>query len=68
MMTSEINKSVQQKTFERVAREQLDAFEAQERHMRAEERAARAGQLKLPIELSTRLRERKGSPHQSRRL
>jgi len=67
-MTSEINKSVQQNTFERVAREQFDAFEAQERHMRAEERAARAGQLKLPVELSTRLRERKESPHQGRRL
>ena len=47
------------RTFERIAREQFDAVEKRERAIRAEERAARAAQLKLPMHLSNRLRERK---------
>jgi hypothetical protein len=40
--------SVQERSFKRVAREQFDAFERQERLIRMEERRDRAAQLRLP--------------------
>ena len=58
-MTTDINKTIQESVFDRVAREQFDAAEKRERVIRAEERAARAAQLKLPVQLVTRHRERK---------
>ena len=58
-MTIKINTFDRESTFDRVAREQFDTFEGQERRIRSEERASRAAQLKLPMQLSTRLRKHK---------
>jgi hypothetical protein len=55
-MTTKTTDSAQERTFDRIAREQSDAFEDQERMIREEERAARAAQLNLPMQISTRLR------------
>lgn len=60
-MTTNINAADGERTFERVAQEQFDAFEKQEGRLRTEERAARAAQLKLPVQLSTRIREHRES-------
>jgi hypothetical protein len=43
----------------RIAHEQFDAFERQERLIRTEERAERATRLNLPVNLSNKLRELK---------
>jgi hypothetical protein len=43
----------------RIAREQFDTFERQERLIRTEERAERAARLNLPVNLSNKLRQRK---------
>ena len=56
-MSIRISKSDRERAFERIANEQFDAFEQQERVIRAQQREARAEQLRLPMQLATRLRE-----------
>jgi hypothetical protein len=51
-MTTKILQSAQERAFESLVREQLDAFERQERRIVAEERKERAAQLKLPLDRS----------------
>jgi hypothetical protein len=58
-MTTKTIDSGQERSFDSIAREQFDAFEDQERLIREEERAARAAQLNLPMQISTRLRAHK---------
>jgi len=58
-MTTKTIDSGQERTFDSIAREQFDAFEDQERLIREEERAARAAQRNLPMQISTRLRAHK---------
>ena len=57
-----IRKPAEERIFDRIAREQFDAFEEQERLIREEERADRAARLNLPIHVSTRLREYRIGP------
>jgi len=49
-MTSKTLQSAQERAFKSLVREQLDAFEKQERIIKTEERNERAAQLKLPID------------------
>jgi hypothetical protein len=53
-MTTKNSETVQETIFKRVAREQFDAFERQERLIRMEERRERAAQLRLPTSLKTK--------------
>ena len=55
-MTTKIIKPTEERIRDRIAREQFDAFEDQERQIKEEERAARAAQLDLPAQISIRLR------------
>ena len=52
-----IRKLAEERIFDRIAREQFDAFEEQERLIREDERAARAAKLNLPVQISIRLRK-----------
>jgi hypothetical protein len=48
-MTTQISGSAKEKAFDKVVREQFDAFEREERRLRMEERLERATKLRLPI-------------------
>ena len=52
-----IRKPAEERIFDRIAREQFDAFEEQERLIREDERAAIAAKLNLPIQISIRFRQ-----------
>jgi hypothetical protein len=52
-----IRKPAEERILGRIAREQFDAFEEQERLIRDEERADRAAKLHLPVQISIRLRQ-----------
>ena len=52
-----IRKLAEERIFDRIAREQFDAFEEQERLIGEEERADRAAKLNLPVQISIRLRQ-----------
>ena len=56
-MKSETIEPAEERTFDRIAREQFDAFENQERLLSEDERAARAAKLNLPIQISKSLRQ-----------
>ena len=52
-MSTKIEESVQERTFETVARKQFDAFEREDHQIRMEERRERV--LRLPISLQVNL-------------
>ena len=56
-MKSENIETAEERMCDRIAREQFDAFESQERMFREDERAERAAKLNLPIQISMRLRQ-----------
>ena len=51
-MSTKMDESTQNGTFEAVARKQFDAFERQDHEIRMEERRERAMQLRLPTALT----------------
>jgi hypothetical protein len=52
-MSTKVDESIQNRTFETVARKQFDAFEREDHQIRMEERKERA--LRLPIALQVNL-------------
>jgi hypothetical protein len=56
-MKSETIEPAEERTFDRIAREQFDAFENQERLLSEDERTTRAARLNLPIQISMGLSE-----------
>jgi hypothetical protein len=51
-MITKISQSDREREFERLVSQQFDAFEKQERLIKAEEREERARQLRLPLDRS----------------